>query len=338
MILHRESDRSDDIIMNQEAGKLVDRTKTYIKTRWQEVFDMLSQQNRSASIVYMAIRKGAYEVLAASGSAEDYIENESYPLRDLDFADLVRSYGRMMMVEDSLKDVRLANAREVMLGFKTMIGMPIYNHHKDMVGIFLFMEKTPQLVDNNYVKMVNWLGLSIEESIRYMAAESEINAIRNVDPLTRLVSREKMMSILKLEFERSQRSDMPYSMVLIDIDDFKHVNEAFGHEVGDKVLKEFSELILSRIRMVDTACRWDGDAFAILCPQTDLTSANILVNDLFGNLTTHLFTTVGRCYFSMGIADFSPKDESINDMILRLDKALYRVKAFGGNSHETRYH
>lgn len=66
--------------------------------------------------------------------------------------------------------------------------------------------------------------------------------------------------------------------------------------------------------------------------------ANQLVGDLFFNLTHYVFEDVGKCYFSMGLADFSIRDKSINDMLLRLDKALYRVKAFGGNSHIARYH
>ncbi len=338
-MLHTEGNRFADVKQTEFVTVGIDRVKAYLASRWQETINEFSATHKDALVMYVAIRQEGYEICVASSQIQAFYDtNRLYEVRGADFIDIVRAYGRMVIVEDSHNDIRLANAREVILGFGQLIGIPVMDHHQSIEGVFLVMKKEEGLVKNSYVKGIAQLATSIEESIKYLGVEKEIDAIRNVDPLTRLVSRDRMMSIVQLEFERSQRSDIPFSMVLVDIDDFKRINETFGHDTGDKVLMDFSEEIASRIRMVDTACRWDGDAFVVLCPQTDLLGANTLVNDLFSNLTHHIFPNVGRCFFSMGIADYSASDVSINDMLLRLDKALYRVKAFGGNSHQTRYH
>ena len=338
MILSNHPDRFGEAIPVRPVNNKSARTRIYMKERWQETLDTQSQLFGGASIVYLGISKGDYETVVANNSAMDYMTSRTRPLGSKNFADLVRHYGRMMLVEDGSKDVRLTESMEVALGYRTLMGVPIYDHRQEMAGIFLFMLYEARNIDNNFIKTVNWLAMSLEESVRYLSVEEEIHSIRNIDPLTRLVSKDRMMAIIKVEFERSKRSGMPFSMVLLDIDHFHDINDTFGYMVGDSVLKEFSRIIAGRIRMVDTACRWDGNAFAILCPQTDLINANSLVNDLFDSLTKHHFRDVGKCFFSMGLADFSSKDSSVDDMLHRLDKAIYRVKAFGGNSHQASYH
>lgn len=334
-----ESDRIIETSTTEFISVGTDRVKAYLADRWQTTFNNLSTTYNQALIMYVGICEDGYEIDLASNQVQAYYDmNTILVPSGVDFIDLVRGYGRQVIIENGERDIRLNNSRELNLGFKLLIGQPIMDQHQTIKGLLLLLGTDAGEVDEVFMTEINWLATGLEESVRYLSVEQEIDKIRNVDPLTRLVSRERMMSVLRLEFERSQRSDIPFSMVIIDIDDFKRINETFGHDGGDNVLREFSEEVASRIRMVDTACRWDGDAFVVICPQTDLLGANILVNDLFSNLTHHIFPNVGRCFFSMGIADYSPKDITINDMLLRLDKALYRVKAFGGNSHQTRYH
>lgn len=339
MILHTDVDRFADIKQTEYITVGMDRVKSYLSSKWQGTINALSKNLKDALVMYALIKPKGYEICIASPQIQAFYDmNRIYEGKGADFIDVVRRQGSTMIIEDSLKDIRLAKAREVILGFRQMMGIPIFDHHQNMNGMLLVMEKEPGILGEEAVKAIMQLALGIEESIKYLGVEKEIDNIRNVDPLTRLVSREQMMAVMQLEFERSQRSDIPFSVVLIDIDNFKHINETFGHRAGDQVLKAFSEEIARRIRLVDTACRWDGDAFLVLCPQTDLLGANTLVNDLFATLSNHHFPNVGHCHCSMGIADFSPKDTSLKNILLRLDKALYRVKAFGGNSHRTRYH
>lgn len=339
MILRREVNRFADIKQTEFITVGIDRVKTYLSSRWQTTINNLSISLNEALVLYAIIKPEGYEICIASPQIQAFYDmNRIYEGKGADFIDVVRTIGKKVVIEDGSKDIRLAKAREVILGFGRMVGVPVMDHHKNIHGILMVMNRREGAFEGTDMEAIDQLAMGLQESIKYLGVEKEIDAIRNVDPLTRLVSREHMMSIMQLEFERSQRSDIPFSVVLIDIDNFKNINETFGHEIGDQVLKAFSEEIASRVRLVDTACRWDGDAFLLLCPQTDLVGANTLVNDLFATLSNHVFPHVGRCHCSMGIADYSPKDVTVNNLLLRLDKALYRVKAFGGNSHLIRYH
>ncbi len=336
--------RSDSVLASEE-GMLPfidgydDKLAEYLADKWQDAFNQMSDTLYDAIIVLYMFTSNGYKVaLTNQRNMNPYNIGLSKMTEGNDFVDFVRAYGRMILVEDASEDTRLTEADEVSLGFMNLIGMPILGRAGVSVGELLILRKDPADIENSDVNLAVLLANSIEESIKSYELELIMHQIGIHDHLTQLITREKMMEMIQAEFDRSQRSEMPFSIVVIDIDDFRGINETFGHEKGDLVLKQFAKLILERIRQIDYACRWDGDAFAILLPQTEMIGANQLVGDLFFNLTHYVFEDVGKCYFSMGLADFSIRDKSINDMLLRLDKALYRVKAFGGNSHIARYH
>lgn len=311
----------------------------YLTEKWQDAVDQLSDTLFDAMVVLQMMTSDGYRTaLTCDRKQNPYEISASRRSSGNDFVDLVRDYGRMILIEDAREDSRLDESEELDLGFTNMIGLPVTNRSGTEIGVLSVLRKEPADIENKEVSMVTWLASSIEESIENYELRLIMNQIGVHDRLTHLITRERMMEMVQAEFDRSQRSEMPFSIVVIDIDNFRGINESYGHDVGDRVLQQFSRLILDRIRHIDYACRWDGDAFAVLLPQTEMIGANQLVSDLFFNLTHHIFPDVGRCYFSMGIADFSIQDENIGDMLLRLDKALYRVKAFGGNSHIARYH
>jgi len=118
--------------------------------------------------------------------------------------------------------------------------------------------------------------------------------------------------------------------LLVDIDFFKHVNDNHGHLVGDEVLKTFSSLINQHIRQSDVVCRWGGEEFMILLPDTDLSSAMKMAESLRQRVEVHLFETVGQITCSIGVAEFDP-EKKIDDLLIRVDDNLYRAKESGRN-------
>lgn len=341
----KQMNNNSNLITKNEKGVLpfIDgydmELAAYLTSKWQESFDQLSDTLYNATIVLYLFAKDGYKVALTNDRVSNPFANgQLRKTQGTDFIDLIRANGRMLLIEDAEEDIHLKDSQELKLGFFNMMGKPIVNRDDLMIGELVVLREDTMPIENSDIKLMTWLSTSIEESIKNFELEGIINKVKVHDHLTQLITRDKMMQMIVDEFERSQRSSMPFSLVVIDIDNFKGINEVFGHEQGDMVLKQFANLILDRIRQIDFACRWDGDAFALLLPQTEMIGANQLVSDLFFNLTHHIFPEIGRCYFSMGLADFSEKDKGINDMLLRLDKALYRVKAFGGNSHVARYH
>jgi len=180
--------------------------------------------------------------------------------------------------------------------------------------------------DNHFLGM---LGVSRDITERRMM-EEEVRRLTELDRLTQLYNRYKLDSVLKFEFERSRRSNSLFSIILFDIDDFKKVNDIYGHVVGDSVLKEFSEIIKSHVRQIDTPGRWGGEEFMIILPESSADGGEILAEKLRVQINAYNFTTVGHITASFGVAGF---DANISDieLIARADESMYRAKKTGKN-------
>ncbi|MBI5100714.1 MAG: diguanylate cyclase [Nitrospirae bacterium] len=165
----------------------------------------------------------------------------------------------------------------------------------------------------------------------------KVNFMAATDSLTGLFNRRKLQENLSIEFERAKRYKIPFSLVMLDIDYFKKINDDFGHGTGDSVLKEVADIILKSVREIDTAARFGGEEFIIILPNTDRKSAVIVADRMRESLAGHVFTGVTRkITASVGISGM-PDAEIVNeDLLLRCaDMALYRAKQNGRDRTET---
>lgn len=158
----------------------------------------------------------------------------------------------------------------------------------------------------------------------------ELEKISITDRLTGLYNRHKLDKVLENEFKRAKRFDISFSLILLDMDDFKLVNDSFGHQVGDKVLVELSKLLLKNIRSIDVVGRWGGEEFLIIATQTELQGALVLANLIKKEIEKYKFTQVGTKTASFGVSTYK-KGDSINKLISRTDLALYSSKEAGKN-------
>lgn len=150
------------------------------------------------------------------------------------------------------------------------------------------------------------------------------------DPLTQLYNRLKLDEDVAHEINRAQRSKSEFSIILLDIDHFKEVNDTYGHLTGDQALKEFSNLLKDNLRASDILGRWGGEEFLIICPDSNLEGCQILAEQLREKISTHPFPKVGTLTASFGVAVHTP-GEKANTVISRADAALYAAKRQGRN-------
>ncbi|MDP1784823.1 MAG: GGDEF domain-containing protein, partial [Sulfuricurvum sp.] len=128
----------------------------------------------------------------------------------------------------------------------------------------------------------------------------------------------------------SRRYERPLSVLLLDIDHFKLINDRFGHLIGDEVLKAFSALLSKQIRDSDVVARWGGEEFVILLPDTSLSSAIKMAEALRQRIEVNVFETVKNLTCSIGVAEFNPVEEA-DDLLQRADEKLYGAKNGGRN-------
>lgn len=158
----------------------------------------------------------------------------------------------------------------------------------------------------------------------------QLESLSVTDRLTGLFNRRKLDEVLSRECERAQRTHLPLTVILADIDQFKNVNDGHGHLVGDQLLGDIATILLRSVRKVDTVGRWGGEEFMILCPDTDLPGACALAESIRAVVESNDFPIVGRKTSSFGVAEYQP-GEGPEATVKRADIALYRAKATGRN-------
>jgi two-component system cell cycle response regulator len=159
-----------------------------------------------------------------------------------------------------------------------------------------------------------------------------------MDPLTGLYNRRRFETIFVNEFKRASRYQLPLSLLVIDIDHFKKVNDTYGHQKGDTVLRELAKVIQSTIREVDTAARWGGEEFVVLNPNTSRENGLRAAERVRKAVANHAFTGMSseRLTVSIGVAGIPAPDlDSHDKMIHAADLAMYCAKKNGRNRVES---
>ncbi|NTS75765.1 diguanylate cyclase [Catenovulum sp. SM1970] len=158
----------------------------------------------------------------------------------------------------------------------------------------------------------------------------ELERLATRDVLTGLFNRLKIEDVLEQELERVKRFQSSVSLIIMDLDHFKSVNDDYGHQTGDLILQQLAELLLMHTRKVDLVGRWGGEEFIIVCPETDLVGAEILANKIRFEIEQFEFAQVGHKTSSFGLTTYRESDD-IDSLIARADHALYQAKENGRN-------
>ena len=167
---------------------------------------------------------------------------------------------------------------------------------------------------------------------------AQLEALSVTDALTGLPNRRHLMKRLEDEVARVKRFDQPLSLLMMDVDHFKMVNDTYGHAMGDEVLRNMGALLKNGIRSTDLAARYGGEEFTVLLPNTDLEGAVLAADGLRLKFEASSHTLEGQTIqktMSLGAACFMPDAErSPEDLLKAADEALYRAKHGGRNRVE----
>jgi diguanylate cyclase (GGDEF)-like protein len=160
-----------------------------------------------------------------------------------------------------------------------------------------------------------------------------LNTYIALDSLTKLLNHTYFLKQLTFELLRAQRFNQPVALAMIDLDYFKHINDNYGHPVGDLVLKKMAELFLTRVRKTDFVGRYGGEEFAIIFPNTTQKTALHLCTELCEKIAEQPFHISGNTFYvtlSIGIAHY-PSFQTAENLVAAADCALYRAKSNGRN-------
>jgi len=170
-----------------------------------------------------------------------------------------------------------------------------------------------------------------KEIFKRKQAEKDLKDSANRDSLTCIYNRGKIDKLIELQIKNSKISKEMFSIIFFDIDNFKQINDTFGHNKGDSVLIEMTSLISKNIRETDILGRWGGEEFIIILPKTTSDKAFILADNLRELISKNDFNLNKHITISLGIAQYTKKDTK-EDLIQRADEAMYYIKTRGKNA------
>jgi diguanylate cyclase (GGDEF)-like protein len=168
---------------------------------------------------------------------------------------------------------------------------------------------------------------TLRELFRSSLAESRALT----DSLTNLPNRLAFERALAREYRRADRYDRPLSMLLLDLDGFKEINDTQGHAAGDAILRKAAAVLSERVRLDDVAARLGGDEFVVICPETSAASAQDLARSLEDALSEASIQS------SIGVAEREPEDDGLPEyLVARADASMYRRKGRSGGGRDRR--
>jgi diguanylate cyclase (GGDEF)-like protein len=180
--------------------------------------------------------------------------------------------------------------------------------------------------------MGSFITMAMGRSALHEKAE-ELREISITDPLTGLLNRRYLQERLTEELERSNRHGLPICLIMVDIDDFKQVNDTYGHSKGDEAIKSLAEILRKTIRSIDVASRYGGEEFTVMLPQTDKKDAHRIAERLRQSFSTEgtAQLQIPSLTISIGLSSFPEDADSIDELIDSADRALYQAKRSGKN-------
>jgi len=177
-------------------------------------------------------------------------------------------------------------------------------------------------------KALRFLGTHVDIS-QQKEAEKKLEKLARIDSLTGCFNRGYGLELLDRQIKLSHRSKSPLLLAFLDIDGFKAINDNFGHDEGDKVLKEVVKLFKSTLREIDIICRMGGDEFLLIFPENSLKDAPLIRERLNKNLTklNHSLNKPYKIELSIGLSEYNPDNSQPMDELIRIaDERMYEEK------------
>lgn len=201
--------------------------------------------------------------------------------------------------------------------------------YEQIIGVLLVYSREPGVFSDADLGLLQMVGLQAAVALQ----NSRLYVLATVDGLTRLFVRRYFDRRLAEEVARSRRYKTHFSLMLLDFDNFKGINDRYGHAVGDQVLRRAGDILLTEVRTMDIPCRYGGDELAVILPEADVSGAAVLGQRILRRIREETIPVGEESVsfrMSIGVAGFpAHADQDAAQIITRADEALYHVKHSG---------
>ncbi len=310
---------------------------------WQSLVDVLADLMDVPAALIMKISDEKISVSVRSntiGNPYHVGDSEKWFDSGLYCETVIRSQQKLF-ISNALEDKEWKNNPDIKLNMINYLGYPIKWPAGEPFGTLCVLDyKTHHYSDSQHALMFQ-LKNSIEVSLQLFEKNKKLQIVvaklaeqAQIDELTGILNRREFFERAEQELRRSKRNNLRFCILMLDIDYFKQVNDLYGHDAGDLVLKEFCKSIQAMKRSEDSFGRVGGEEFLILLPLANLPSAKVFAERVLvktGLLRVPVEKKIISLTTSIGCTEYYVSDVNLKDILIRADKALYKAKELGRN-------
>lgn len=262
-----------------------------------------------------------HEITVKNGVWEPIIAHKPVLIKDYD-----KSKIEFRFQPDDLK----------IIPFRSALGIPLATSTKESGGILLESFKVHSYTKDD-METLSLFGKSFAEILSRLTIYQSMKDLAMIDGLTNILNHRAFKERLQVEIERSRRYKSNLTLLILDLDKFKRINDTYGHLHGDFVLKKSANLIRGSVRTVDTVARYGGEEFAVILINADKKSCLNTANRICKNIHSYLFEREGmteHMTISIGMSEYPADGDDLQSLVSSADMAMYRAKRAGGNRVE----
>lgn len=263
-------------------------------------------------------------------SSKEFDKNFSYKTKSILTAPLVNFYTNSSIGVLQLINKKAENGQYI----------AYTEQDKEFISLSSYLITQSILNTKNSIEKLELLNKELEKKViertkKLKDTQKKLIEQANRDPMTNLYNRRYFNEIIKSLLLIAKRTSQLFSLIIIDIDDFKNVNDTYGHSVGDRVINDLADIFRNTVRNSDISVRFGGEEFVIILPNTHLKEAEIIakkLKDIVEN-NTIILKDGSRIKFtiSLGVSQIQQDDESVETVLHKADEALYQAKNSGKN-------
>ncbi|MCF6280988.1 MAG: sensor domain-containing diguanylate cyclase [Candidatus Polarisedimenticolaceae bacterium] len=287
----------------------------------------------AGSIALYNDRNNSMELVLSCGFDLNVSEKTTWQIRKGGLTEYILNKGSPLIINDVDKFDKVVRAEIKKIDIKSLIAVPLIVERRS-IGILYVDDFTPRQFTKNEISVLSLLATQAAIAIERMQRFERNRMLAITDGLTGLYNHRYFCKSLKREIKRAKRNSHQLSVIIVDIDHFKHFNDTNGHLQGNEALKGVASVLQLALRKIDILSRYGGEEFAVILPETDKKQALQIANRICSMIRNQTIAGMEnqpkkRLTLSAGVATF-PEDAKLDDCLTnRADKALYVAKEQG---------
>lgn len=320
----RDTQQMKDVAITDRQKPIVDEIMV---GKWQSIIDIVAEILEVPAGLIMRITQESMKVFVKSSAPENPYEvgGEDTLGKGLYCETVIGTNNELHVPNASASDLWKDNP-DVELDMISYYGLPIHWPDQSFFGTICVLDNKENHFSDRFKRLMRSFQRAIEDDLKLLTNQQQLDFLANKDHLTGCYNHMASLRALSDEIDRSKRSKAYFSLIVMDIDDFRFVNEQVGYAAGDDILKNMTDILLSETRAIDTVGRISGDEFMIICPTTNEAGVKKVIEKLKNRIEAHAFSGEMNLTCSFGYAVYTGVKDTTEFMMTKANKKLDKDK------------